>query len=209
MHFEILTEKQKELLPYLAQFKRSFYLVGGTAIALHIGHRYSVDFDLFTFNTVLEKNVLKQKIVKIPFKKFPIFEDIDQIHTEINGIKTTLFAYPHQITHNEKIENYLTMPSLLELAAMKAFALSRRAKWKDYVDLYFIIRDFFPLKEIANKAEDIFSKELFSEKLFYQQLAFHEDINYSEEVEYLAGFEVDDETVKIFLIDKSIEILKN
>ena len=38
MHIEILSEQQKELLPYIAQFKRTFYLVGGTALALQIGY---------------------------------------------------------------------------------------------------------------------------------------------------------------------------
>lgn len=48
MHTEIFSPGQIELLPYLKAFNRSFYLVGGTAVALHIGHRRSVDFDLFT-----------------------------------------------------------------------------------------------------------------------------------------------------------------
>ena len=47
MHDEILNADQLELLPLMAQFRREYYLVGGTAIALHIGHRRSVDFDLF------------------------------------------------------------------------------------------------------------------------------------------------------------------
>ena len=47
MHKEILSENQIELLTLVKQFKRDFYLVGGTAIALHIGHRRSIDFDLF------------------------------------------------------------------------------------------------------------------------------------------------------------------
>jgi len=49
MHTEILSKEQKELFPFLKRYQRSFYLVGGTAIALHLGHRRSVDFDLFTF----------------------------------------------------------------------------------------------------------------------------------------------------------------
>jgi hypothetical protein len=47
MHLEILSKEQVELLPLVSQFKREFYLVGGTAIALHIGHRESIDFELF------------------------------------------------------------------------------------------------------------------------------------------------------------------
>jgi hypothetical protein len=52
MHLEILTEKQKELLSYLARFKRNFYLVGGRATALQIGHCRSIDFDLFLLSVL-------------------------------------------------------------------------------------------------------------------------------------------------------------
>ncbi len=47
MHEEVLSDKQINLLPLVREFKREFYLVGGTAIALYLGHRRSIDFDLF------------------------------------------------------------------------------------------------------------------------------------------------------------------
>ena len=46
-HKEILTKEQLELLPVVGGFLKDFGLVGGTAIALHIGHRESIDFDMF------------------------------------------------------------------------------------------------------------------------------------------------------------------
>lgn len=58
MHDEILNVAQKKLLPLLAQFKREYYLVGGTAIALHIGHRRSVDFDMFKPTAINHKRNL-------------------------------------------------------------------------------------------------------------------------------------------------------
>ena len=203
MHIEILSKEQKELLPYIAQFKRSFYLVGGTAIALHIGHRQSIDFDLFTFSKI-NKSKLKERLWKIPFKKEIIFEDVDQFHLTINGVKATFFQYPYSIEHTQKLNNIITLPDLLSLSAMKAFALGRRAKWKDYVDLYFIIKDYYPIKEIADVAEKLFDTQ-FSEKLFLQQLTYHKDINYTENVEYMPGYEVDEEVIKTFLIDKALE----
>src|SRR3989338_1456702 len=48
MHFEALDDKRRALLPALGAFKQEFYLAGGTALALQIGHRVSVDFDFFT-----------------------------------------------------------------------------------------------------------------------------------------------------------------
>jgi hypothetical protein len=47
MHQEVLTARQSELLPLVEAFSKEFYLAGGTAIALTIGHRRSIDFDLF------------------------------------------------------------------------------------------------------------------------------------------------------------------
>ena len=55
MHDEVLTKEQKDILPLIAEFKKEFYLVGGTAIALQIGHRYSIDFDLFSFKEIKRK----------------------------------------------------------------------------------------------------------------------------------------------------------
>ncbi len=103
MYIEILSETQKALLPYIAQFKRTFYLVGGTALSLQIGHRQSIDFDLFTFKTTLNKTLIRQKLTHIPFSQRLLFEDADQIHLNINGIKTTFFAYPYDIPHLENL----------------------------------------------------------------------------------------------------------
>jgi len=203
MQLEILTTQQCELLPFIANFRRSFYLVGGTAIALQIGNRRSIDFDLFTFKK-LNKSRIKQKIFELPYSKQIIFDDIDQMHFLINDVKVTFFYYPYPVEHREMLNSIISMPSLLSLSAMKAFALGRRAKWKDYVDIYFLLKEHFSIKDIAKEAERIFG-QLFSEKLFREQLAFHEDIDYSESVEYMTGFNVDEQDVKKFLIDKSLQ----
>jgi len=204
MHLEILSEQQRDLLPFIAGFKRSFYLVGGTAIALHIGHRRSIDFDLFTTKK-LNKSRIRQKVFELPYSKKTLFDDVDQAHFYINQVKTTFFQYIYPVEHKEMLDGIISMPSLLSLSAMKAFALGRRAKWKDYVDLYFILNGYFDVKDISNEADRIFG-QLFSEKLFYAQLAFHKDLDYSEPVEYMPGFEVDEQVIKNFLIDKSLNI---
>jgi len=203
MHFELLSTQQRELLPFIARFKRTFYLVGGTAIALHIGHRRSIDFDLFT-SKKLNKSRIRQKVFELPYSKRTLFDDIDQAHFYINEVKMTFFIYPYPVEHSEMVNGIISMPSLLSLSAMKAFALGRRAKWKDYVDLYFVLKEYFSVKDISTEAEQIFG-QLFSEKLFRGQLAFHKDIDFSEPVEYMPGFEVDEQELKDFLIDKSLQ----
>ncbi len=203
MQHQILTKEQLELLPYISNFSRSFYLVGGTAIALHIGHRRSIDFDLFT-QSDLRKSAINRKLEAFPFKKVRLFEDIDQLHLIMNRIKITFLSFPYPIEYPIKVENYIKMPTLLTLSSMKAFALGRRAKWKDYVDLYFILRDHYTIREIREEAERNFG-ELFSEKLFREQLAFHKDIDFTEPVEFFAPAPSETE-IKQFLIDKAIDI---
>jgi hypothetical protein len=203
MHFNILSNQQQELLSFISGFRRNYYLVGGTAIALYIGHRRSIDYDLFTEKT-LNKLLIRRKVFGLKYNKQILFEDIDQMHFLINEVKITFFNYPYPVKHDEMIKRYISMPSLLSLSTMKAFALGRRAKWKDYVDLYYIIKDYYSIKDITTEAKNIFG-DLFSEKLFREQIAFHKDIDYSEPVEFLPGFGVSEEEIKTFLINKSLE----
>ena len=204
LHPEILTKEQKELLPLVKKFYKDFGLVGGTAIALHIGHRESVDFDLFSFDEFKNVNIKKRILRNRTINKV-IRDEAEQFTFIINGVLFTFFRYPFEINYEINFNQELKIPSLLTLAAIKLFALGRRAKWKDYVDLYFIIRDFHSVPEIIKQAKSIFRNE-FNEKICREQLAYFEDINYSEEVRYLKGFEVSDRIIKKGLIEFSLEL---
>lgn len=201
MHKEILTVKQEELLPLLSTFSKDFGLVGGTAIALQIGHRQSIDFDLFSFKPFGNgkvRNILASqgKIEHV------IRDERDQYELIFNAVRLTFLYYPFKVAFSKDID-HIKMPDLLTLASMKAYALGRRAKWKDYVDLYFILKDHHTLTEIVKKSEQIYGNE-FSEKNFRIQLAYHKDIDFSEKVIFMPGFEVKDETIKEKLIEFSI-----
>lgn len=202
MHLEILNQNQKELLDFISLFKREYYLVGGTAIALHIGHRESVDFDLFKLSG-LRKNDIYRKIAasKIGYKFG--YENYEQLNLIINNVKFTFFSFPHKIPLKSEIKGVIKMPDLITLSAMKAFALGRRAKWKDYVDLYFILKDFYTFDEIAKEAKSLFG-EMFSEKLFKMQLGYFKGINYEEEVTYLIPNPPTEEEIQQFLTEVSI-----
>jgi hypothetical protein len=202
MHKEILTKEQADFLPLVKLFSKEFGLVGGTAIALHIGHRSSIDFDLFTdkeFNNLKIRKKLKENI-KIDNI---IVDNINELTLIAKGVKFTFFHYPYNIEYLDKLDNTIKIPNLLTLSAMKAFALGHRAKWKDYVDLYFIIKDYYNINKIAEKAKQIFSSE-FNEKIFRTQLAYFKDINYTEKVIFMKGFEIDDKTIKEKLIEFSL-----
>jgi hypothetical protein len=203
MHKEILSDNQILLLPLVREFKRDYYLVGGTAVALHIGHRRSIDFDLFTSGPVRPRSILS----RISAYGFPVTVTrrmTEQLNVTVHEVKITFFQYPFKPEVSLEFENYARMPGLLDLASMKAYALGRRSKWKDYVDLFFIIKHFYSIEQISSRACLIFD-QLFSEKLFRAQLAYFEDIDYSESIDYrVPGVPV--EEIKNFLVDKATEI---
>lgn len=204
MHQQILTVKQSELLPYIQTFSKRFYLAGGTAIALHIGHRHSIDFDLF-MDKPLKKTEIWKRLDQFPYKSRLLSEDIDQLHVLINNVKVTFRSYPYPIDPTNEFNSNIKLPTLLTLASMKAFALGRRAKWKDYVDMYFILKDHYSINEISAEAKRYFIGQ-FSEKLFREQLAFHKDIDYSEPVDFLIESPPSDDEIKQFLIDKALDL---
>ena len=202
MHLNILNDNQQKLFPLLAKFKKEFYMVGGTAIALHIGHRLSIDFDLFKVGIIKHKAILKKfeeqkEEIKI------IFKDDNQLHLNCREVKFTFFDFEFEVAHPILVQNFITIPTLLDLAAMKAYALGRRSKWKDYVDLFFILKNHYSLIEISKRAAEIFGG-LFSEKLFRGQLSYFMGISFDEQVEFLPGFETAETIIKDFLTEAAL-----
>ena len=203
MHKEILSKNQVELLTLVKHFIREYYLVGGTAIALHIGHRQYIDFDLFKYGPLKHlSNVNKISSFNYPY--IITRKVTEQMNVTIKDVKVTFYQYPFKIDAQCKFDDILRLPELKDLAAMKAYALGRRSKWKDYVDLYFLIKYYYSIEQISARAIEIYD-QLFSEKLFRAQLSYFDDINYSEPIEYLSTPVPEDE-IRNFLIDKAIDI---
>ncbi len=117
-----------------------------------------------------------------------------------NFVKVTCFHYSYILDISAHFEHIVAMPCLLDLAAMKAHALGGRAKWKDSVDLYFLLRDHYQLPEIAARAKHIFQNS-FNQKLFRQQLCYFKDVDFSETVEFMTDNEASEEEMTLFLTD--------
>ncbi len=194
LHKEIFTKEQIELFPLIEKFGKDFVLVGGTAIALQIGHRESIDFDMFSyeeFNTSRLKNkILKHKKINKTYRQ----ED-QEFTFLINGVKITFYHFRYKIEAPIFLGKLIRLPDLLTLAAIKAFALGQRSKWKDYVDLYFILKDHFTIDQISKKARELFNGE-FNARIFREALAYFDDINYEDKVVFLPGFETPEKVIK-------------
>jgi hypothetical protein len=175
MHEEVFTPNARKLFPLLAQFK-GFYLVGGTALALQIGHRVSVDFDMFTERS-LHGN-LYQKI-KRTFATYPIqvtYRSSGQINLIVADVKCTFFSYQYPVCDPYVMFKKVPLASVYEIAAMKALAVGGRLAYKDYVDWYFLLNGrHVDLQVVIEHAKKKFGGD-FSDRLFLGQLVSFDDV---------------------------------
>lgn len=200
MHQEALTEAGKSTFPRLARF-RGFYLVGGTALALQIGHRVSVDFDLFS-NAELPRTLLSRVRRVFPGHfTVPTINNREQLDVSIRGVKTTFFWYRYPPILPLVTYQGVHMASIAEIAAMKAFAIGQRGTYRDYVDMYFLLAErHITIRKVFQLAKKKYGEE-FNERLFLEQLVYLEDIS-SAPVEFLRNL-VDRSTIQRFL-EKSV-----
>ena len=111
MYPAILTKTQKDLVPFFEPFTDEYFLAGGTAIALHLGHRRSIDFYFFT-NNAIKPRVIKKWMENIPFEPMSLmYEDGDQIHMIIRNVKVTFISFSFEIQCVNHIHG-ISMPSL-------------------------------------------------------------------------------------------------
>ena len=199
MHTSILTKNQLDLVPVLTGFGKSgYYLVGGTALALQLGHRRSLDFDLFTNQSFDNKRIVSTLRKKFTAPTLHI-NSRDELTLIVHNTKITWYNFPYEVTCNIDWPGVIKMPDILTIAAMKAFALGQRAKWKDYIDLYFVTRQY-SLSDIVDRARKLFGSEV-NDRIFREQLSYFDDINYQEQPDYMPGFEVSNEEIKNKLAD--------
>ena len=194
MHREVLTQEQVSLLPLVRSFSRSFGLVGCTAAALQIGHRRSIDFDLFSHKPFRTLDIRKKIRAKKRIISRVFADRLGEYTMVIAGVKLTFFHYPFAVSFPKRLDG-IRVADILTLAAMKAYALGRRAKWKDYVDLYFVMKQYHGIGAVVQRAKRMFGSE-FNEKLFRAQLAYFKDIDRSEEVIFMEGHAVSDAEVQ-------------
>lgn len=187
LHLEILDEARKEIFNRLKTFKRIGYLAGGTALALQLGHRVSYDFDIFCAKPLAASFFLKAKMA-LQVKNILINNSDEFTCITNDGVKVSFIYYPFNLkSYLIKTEFSLNILNPEGVALAKAYALNRRNSWRDYLDLYFILRSGkTDLPKIIKAAEKIY-QEAFSSKLFLSQLLYTKDIAPAEikQVEFL------------------------
>ena len=178
-HLEILPDAQRRLWAELGDTPAAFTLYGGTAIALRLGHRQSLDFDFFA-QTPFETDAL--------LKNVPYLKDAIVRQSSPNTLTTTVHrGGPVQVSFFGNLglgqieapdlvrEPKLSIASLVDLAGTKAKVILQRVEAKDYIDIHALItKGGIPLAKIVAAASVIFGPQL-NPLDALKAIAYHKD----------------------------------
>ena len=169
--------KLLELLKSVMQSEtfKGFNLVGGTALALQIGHRISVDIDLFG-NAEINELEFAQELSQMGTLKV-LKKSKNIIIYTINGLKVDFVNYHYPLLKKINIVDSIRLASLEDISAMKLNAISGRGSKKDFIDLYFLLENF-SLKEMI----DFYAKKYHDGSTFLvlKSLVYFEDADKEE-----------------------------
>lgn len=206
MFTETLSKETKKALEILgeAELLSDCYLAGGTACALQLGHRISIDLDFF-----IEKEFDSKKIIRA-LQKLGSFE-LDQeswgtILGQFNDVRFSFFVYEYPILFPHKEFAKIHLADLRDIAAMKIDAISSRGIKRDFIDLYFICQSGLTLSEILDFYDRKYGEGVSNRVHIQKSLVYFEDADASEEPKMIKKFNWDQiksffrlEVKKIFL----------
>lgn len=156
LHYKAIDEPTLELLKQLQSIElfKDLRLVGGTSLALQIGHRKSVDLDLFGN---IDVNVLEINKALSQTGNVTQLKDSRNIHVYIvNDIKVDVVNYAYPWLQDFILEEGIRLAKCEDIAAMKLSAITGRGTKKDFIDLYFLLKQI-PLSRILQLYLDKYS----------------------------------------------------
>jgi hypothetical protein len=145
---QILTGSQQTVLELLSRVPeiRTFYLAGGTGLALHLGHRRSEDFDFFRAQPLVPQDLLT--VLREAGDLVVLQEATGTLTVRIHGVATSFFRYDYPLLRPLRESPWaLPIADPDDIAAMKLAAVAGRGARKDFVDLYVYAREVTPLRE--------------------------------------------------------------
>lgn len=180
---EILPKEQQKIYKHLQQITDlGFTLFGGTAIALQLGHRQSIDFDFFTSKNI---EILKDKLINLDKIEFDVRLDAGNsdntlIYMTSNNVKLSFFGGIKFVDISKKIktdDEILMLADLSSLLVTKLKAICDKSEYKDYIDIYTILKQGNEIQTLSNALIDFpkfFGKDFPSVNLL-KNLTYFED----------------------------------
>lgn len=159
----------------------SFYLVGGTALALRIGHRKSIDIDLFTDKAFQSTEI--EAHLKASYSVENIRAISNGVFSVIDGVKVDIIAHQYPLLSKIEETEGIRMLSLLDISAMKLNAIhGNGTRLKDFIDIYAML-EYMPLEDMLKACENKYPD--INVPLARNALLYHDDIDYEVKIDFI------------------------
>ena len=149
MHIEILSDAQRRALALLdkALTGTDFYLAGGTALSLQVGHRRSIDFDWFV-RKLGEPEALFRLLKTLEIDYMVQSVSFETVYLTVEGVQNSFIGYDYPMLRNtvRLTDVGIQMASIEDIACMKLSAVASRGSRKDFFDLYYLMSHGYPLE---------------------------------------------------------------
>lgn len=141
---EALGRSQRSLLPRLAPLasEHGFYLAGGTALALQLGHRRSVDFDFFREDPIDDPLRLAADLRTVGLSFETDSVERGTLHGRASGVRLSFLEYRYPLLQPLLEVEGLRLAAPEDIAAMKLAAVAQRGSKKDFIDVFALGRLF-------------------------------------------------------------------
>jgi hypothetical protein len=141
-HREVIDPKVEHTLRDLheSSLLTPFYLAGGTGLALHLGHRRSVDLDFFTSETFNEDSLLKK--VQTLRKFSLVAKEPGTLHAQIGGTKVSFLAYAYPLLFPCEAFLDVKVADPRDIACMKVSAIASRGTKREFIDLHAVAQPY-------------------------------------------------------------------
>ena len=158
-HKEILDEKRQVVFALLEKNFPNFVLGGGTAIALQLRHRKSYDFDFFLADPVSKKLLNKINSLFSAYQVRPVVDTADELSVILDDeIKLSFIYFPFPALHDRVGDETMKLFDLQDLGSNKAYAIGRRGVWRDYVDVFFLLKNGLKFEDMLSETKRRFGE---------------------------------------------------
>ena len=153
--YETLPDRTKKALDFLSKqewLKKShWYLAGGTALSLQMGHRKSFDLDFFTGENNFDEKQLMARFADNKDWQTEV-EDTNTVYGQLLQSKVSFIAYPFFVPKQEPLwHGSVRVLHKIDIGVMKIVAVSQRGRKRDFFDLYWCAKNLEPLEEIIKR----------------------------------------------------------
>jgi hypothetical protein len=174
LHTETLPEATRALLENIKNIQKlkDFYLTGGTALTIALGHRESEDLDFFT-KTQFQPETLQQQLLK-----YGTLENVEisegTLNLFLNKVKLQFLYYPYNLLETPIEWNGIYLSSVIDIACTKLITISMRGSKKDFIDMYVLLQKL-SINDLFIKLDEKYQKIKYNKPHILKSLVYFDD----------------------------------